>query len=148
MRAAMVSWTRPALARFRFRLALLEEAKWRRPGFRRRSLPDAVNLNRFEAAFFVFRRAMDLGMGRWTIQASACSATPFLHLPPIRPSASVFGVAAGVFRRAVTLYLIIRARLREEGLTPEPAGIGPTASSGLNRPVWLETVLWVCIKPA
>jgi uncharacterized membrane protein len=91
----MVSWTRPALPRFRFRLAFLEEAKWRKPGFRRSNLPDAVNLNRFAAAFLVFRRAMDLGMGRRTIQAFPASATPFLGLlwffsvtgpPPVIPS--------------------------------------------------------------
>jgi hypothetical protein len=76
----MVSWTRPTLPRFRFRLAFLEEAKWRKPGFRRSNLPDAVILNRFAAAFLVFRRAMDLGMGRRTIQAFPASATPFLGL--------------------------------------------------------------------
>ena len=78
IRATMVSWTRPALPKFRFRLAFLEEAKWRKPGFRRSNLPDAVNLNRFAAAFLVFRRAMDLGMGRRTIQAFPSSATLFL----------------------------------------------------------------------
>ena len=80
IRATMVWWTRPALPRLRFRLAFLEEAKWRKPGFRRSNLPDAVNLNRFAAAFLVFRRAMDLGMGRRTIQTFSTSATPFLGL--------------------------------------------------------------------
>lgn len=73
----MVSWTRPALPRLRLRLAFLEEAKWRSPGLRRRSLPDAVILNRFAAAFFVFRRAIDLGMGRRMVRFSLQSATLF-----------------------------------------------------------------------
>ena len=77
MRGAMVSCTRPALPRFRFRLALFEEAKWRRPGLRRSNLPEAVNLNRLATAFFVFRRAMDLGMGRERLDTLGRSATLF-----------------------------------------------------------------------
>ncbi len=77
IRAAMVSCTRPALPRFRFRLALFEDAKWRRPGLRRSNLPEAVNLNRLATAFFVFRRAMDLGMGPRRVMVSSGSATLF-----------------------------------------------------------------------
>ena len=77
IRAAMVSCTRPALPRFRFRLAFFEDAKWRRPGLRRSNLPEAVNLNRLATAFFVFRRAMDLGMGPRRVLVSSGSATLF-----------------------------------------------------------------------
>ena len=62
MRATMVSWTWPSLPSLRFRFELFEEARWRRPGLRRMILPVAVTFNRFEADFFVFRRAMDLGI--------------------------------------------------------------------------------------
>ena len=64
MRAAMVSWTWPSLPSLRFCFELLLEARWRRPGLRRISLPVPVTLIRFAAAFFVLRRAMDRGMGR------------------------------------------------------------------------------------
>ena len=64
MRANWVTWTSPSLPSLRFRFELFEEARWRRPGLRRMIFPVAVTLNRFEADFFVLRRAMDLGMGR------------------------------------------------------------------------------------
>src|SRR5438874_12372716 len=64
MRATMVSWTWPSLPSLRFCFELLLEARWRRPGLRRMSLPVPVTLMRFTAAFFVLRRAMDRGMGR------------------------------------------------------------------------------------
>ena len=63
MRASMVSCTWPTFPSLRLRLELLEEARWRRPGLRRRSLPVPVTLNRLAADFFVLRRAMDLGIG-------------------------------------------------------------------------------------
>ena len=64
MRGIMVLWTWPSLPSLRFRLELLLDARWRRPGLRRMILPVPVILNRFAADFFVLRRAMDLGMGR------------------------------------------------------------------------------------
>src|ERR1700761_2765567 len=74
----MVSWSWPTFPRFRFRFAFLEEARWRRPGLRRRILPPAVTLNRLATAFLVFRRAMDLGMGGRTVARSFRRATLFL----------------------------------------------------------------------
>lgn len=68
------------MPRLRLRLAFLEEAKWRRPGLRRNNLPVAVTLNRLATAFLVFRRAMDLGMGRWTVVIYVERATPFFVL--------------------------------------------------------------------
>src|SRR5258706_11979754 len=62
MRATMVSWTWPSLPSLRLRFELLLEARWRRPGLRRISLPVPVTLIRFAAAFFVLRRATDLGI--------------------------------------------------------------------------------------
>src|SRR3954470_2440365 len=73
----MVSWTWPTLPSLRFRFELLEEARWRRPGLRRSSLPVAVILNRLATAFFVLRRAMDFGMGVGTVSGKRRSAISF-----------------------------------------------------------------------
>ena len=64
MRSTMVGWTWPSLPSLRLRFELLLDARWRRPGLRRISLPVPVTLIRLTAAFFVLRRAMDRGMGR------------------------------------------------------------------------------------
>src|SRR3954467_12871203 len=73
----MVSWTWPTLPSLRLRFALLEDARWRNPGLRRRILPVAVILNRLATAFFVLRRAMDFGMGGGTVASELQSANFF-----------------------------------------------------------------------
>src|SRR3954447_21811010 len=73
----MVLWTWPDLPRLRFRFAFFDDARWRNPGLRRRSLPVAVILNRLATAFFVLRRAIDFGMGVGTVAIKRQSATSF-----------------------------------------------------------------------
>src|SRR5436190_3289268 len=77
MRSTMVSWTWPSLPSLRFRFELLLEARWRRPGLRRMSLPVPVTLNRLAAAFFVLRRAMDRGIGAGTVAGEGQGASSF-----------------------------------------------------------------------
>src|SRR6266700_3330316 len=78
IRSTMVSWTWPALPSLRLRFELLLEARWRRPGLRRSSLPVPVTLKRLAADFFVLRRATDLGIGAGTVAANALSASSFV----------------------------------------------------------------------
>lgn len=71
------SATRPRLARLRFCLADLQESKCRRPAFVRKTLPEAVTLNRFATAFLVLLRAMDFGMGPGRIATNRRNAMEF-----------------------------------------------------------------------
>jgi hypothetical protein len=63
-RATIVECTWADLPSRRLRFELFEDARCRRPGLRRRIFPVAVILKRFATDFFVFRRAIALGMGR------------------------------------------------------------------------------------
>src|SRR5271169_1294267 len=62
MRYSSVLSTCFILARWRLRLRFLLPARWRRPDWEARILPEAVILKRFATAFLVLRRAMDLGI--------------------------------------------------------------------------------------
>src|SRR5260221_7897167 len=75
----MVLWTWPTLPRLRLRFALLDDARCRNPGFRRRILPVAVILNRLATAFFVLRRAIAFGMGGGKLASARERANFFLQ---------------------------------------------------------------------
>src|SRR5450755_942465 len=77
MRYSSVLSTCFILARWRLRLRFLLPARWRRPDWDARILPEAVILKRLATAFLVLRRAMDLGIrlfvtvqsGRWLLRS-------------------------------------------------------------------------------
>ena len=77
IRGSMVLWTWATLPSLRLRFELLLDARWRKPGLRRRILPVAVTLNRRATDFFVLRRAMLLGIGRRTVGIGTELATVF-----------------------------------------------------------------------
>src|ERR1035441_4312466 len=62
MRYSSVLSTCFILARWRLRLRFLLPARWRRPDWDARILPEAGILKRLATAFLVLRRAMDLGI--------------------------------------------------------------------------------------
>lgn len=62
--ATSVLSTTAALLMCRLRFALFDESKWRRDARLRKTFPEAVILNRFEAAFRVLLREMGFGIRR------------------------------------------------------------------------------------
>ena len=63
IRASSVESSTAPLARWRFRFALLDTNKCRRPAWPRNTLPVAVILKRLATAFFVLRLAIGFGIG-------------------------------------------------------------------------------------
>jgi hypothetical protein len=79
IRFSSVASTTATFASCRFRFALLEASKCRRPAWARNTLPDPLTLKRLATDFFVLRLAIGFGIGSGECSRPACICKPQLR---------------------------------------------------------------------
>lgn len=79
IRFSSVASTTATFASCRFRFALFEASKCRRPAWARNTLPDPVTLKRLATDFFVLRLAIGFGIGSGECSRPACICKPQLR---------------------------------------------------------------------